>query len=116
MQGLAQEAADHFKKHLPSALSHYQHIYLLTHIPPFQKACWYKGKPTDNSGLPYFACKTVGDTLTDIMKQHPKINITFLCGHTHERIEINILDNLKVLTAHAYYGRSEIQKIFTLPA
>ena len=115
MQKLAHEAADHFKKYLPSALKQYQQIYLLTHIPPFQKACWHKGKPTDDFGLPYFACKTVGDTLIDIMKQHPKSKLTVLCGHTHERIEINILDNLKVLTAQADYGRSEIQKTFLIP-
>ena len=115
MQKLAHEAADHFKKHLPSALKQYQHIYLLTHIPPFQKACWYKGKPTDDFGLPYFACKTVGDILIDIMHRHPQRNLTVLCGHTHERVEVNILDNLKVLAAHADYDRPEIQKIFTFP-
>lgn len=114
MQSLAQEAANHIQKLLPNALKHYRHIFFLTHIPPFQKACHYKGMPTDDSGLPYFASKVVGDALIEIMRQFPYRYLTVLCGHTHERVEVDILDNLKVLTAQAEYGHFAIQKIFSI--
>jgi 3',5'-cyclic AMP phosphodiesterase CpdA len=114
MQALAEEAVQHIEKHLSAALKKYKQVFLLTHVPPFREACWHRGKISDDNGLPHFSCKAVGDALVRIMKQHPKRQLTVLCGHTHHQAEAQILDNLKVFAAQAEYGIPELQKIFKL--
>lgn len=61
MQVLADEAARHVAALLPEALARYEHVYVLTHVPPFAEACIHEGHPTDADGLPYFASKVMGD-------------------------------------------------------
>lgn len=111
MQALANEAVQHIEKHLVDALKRFQHIFFLTHVPPFREACWHKGRISDDDGLPHFSSKAVGDALVHIMKQHPKRNLTVLCGHTHSWAEAQILGNLKVFAAQAVYGCPELQKV-----
>jgi len=52
MQALADEAAQHFTRVLPKALGSYEHVVVLTHVPPFREASWYAGKPSDDIWLP----------------------------------------------------------------
>lgn len=111
MQSLANEAVQHIEEHLPTALEKYQQVYFLTHVPPFKEACLHMGKISDDNGLPHFSCKAVGDTLVRIMKQYPDRHLIVLCGHTHSRTKVQILENLTVIAAHAEYGNPKIQNI-----
>ena len=114
MQALAEEAVLHIRNHLSRALEIYKQVFLLTHVPPFRKACLHQGKIADDYGLPHFSTKIVGDTLVRIMKQHPDRHLTVLCGHTHNGAEVKILDNLAVFAAQAVYGNPKVQKILNL--
>ncbi|MBF0387874.1 MAG: metallophosphoesterase [Candidatus Omnitrophica bacterium] len=110
MQGLAEEAAAHFKQALPQALKAHRHIIVVTHVPPFKEACWHQGRPSEDDWLPFFACKAVGDVLKDVMEQNPASEMTVFCGHTHGLGACQILPNLKVLTGSAEYGSPQIQR------
>ena len=112
MTALADEAARHFKRVLQEATSRYQHVIAVTHVPPFRKAAWYQGKTSNDDFLPYFACKAVGDVLTKTMKACPQSDLLVLCGHTHGGGELQVLDNLQVLTGEAEYGNPVIQRVF----
>jgi hypothetical protein len=48
------------------------------------------------------------------MAAHPTRQATVLCGHTHGRGEVQMLDNLTVLTGGADYGKPEVQRIFEI--
>jgi hypothetical protein len=48
------------------------------------------------------------------MKQNPERQLTVLCGHTHSKAEVEMLNNLMVFAAHAEYGKPEIQKVFNI--
>jgi len=111
MQQLADQAARHFYKVLPQVLGNYQHIIVITHVPPFKEACWHQGQRSGDDWLPFFSCKAVGDVLKDMMKQHPSCKMTVYCGHTHSSGECQILPNLKVITGAAEYGAPKIQSI-----
>lgn len=111
MQQLADQAARHFYKALPQVLENYQHIIVITHVPPFKEACWHEGKNSDDEWLPFFSCKVVGDVLKDMMEQHPSCEMTVYCGHCHSSGECQILPNLKVITGGAEYGAPKIQSI-----
>jgi len=60
---------------------------------------------------PFFSCKAVGDVRVEAARAHPKCQILVLCGHTHCGGEIQELENLRVVTGPAEYGKAEIQQI-----
>lgn len=111
---LGDAGAAHFRRYLPEALTHYQHVYVVLHPPPFREAVWYNGKLAldDDPYLPHFSCKAVGDALLEITPQYPDKQITVLCGHTHGKGQIQLLDNLLVYTGGAEYKTPVIQEIF----
>lgn len=112
MQSLADEAARHYENVLPKAFETYEHVVLLTHVPPFKESCWFRGRISDDYWLPHFSCKAAGDVLYRAMKERPKQRLTVLCGHTHGSGKARILDNLQVLTGGATYGRPDVQQVF----
>jgi 3',5'-cyclic AMP phosphodiesterase CpdA len=112
LQRLGDEAAAQVRELLPKALARYEHVILLTHVPPFREACWHDGHLSDDNWLPHFACKAMGDVILEIMQQHPSSKLTVLCGHTHGEGETRPLDNVEVLTGGAVYGAPAITRIF----
>ena len=111
---LADEAARHFERLLEEAATNHEHVIAVTHVPPYKEAAWYQGKISSEDFLPYFACKAVGDVLTKVMQQHPQSRLTVLCGHTHGGGEIQVLENLRVLTGEARYRQPVIQRVFEI--
>jgi hypothetical protein len=111
---LADEAARHFETVLEAAASKYPNVIAVTHVPPFREAAWYQGKPSNDDFLPYFASKIVGDVMRKMMEAHPRSSLLVLCGHTHGGGEIKVLDNLRVLTGEAEYGKLRINGILAV--
>jgi 3',5'-cyclic AMP phosphodiesterase CpdA len=111
LMALADEAARHFEQVLEMATSQCPNVIAVTHVPPFREAAWYQGRPSNDDFLPHFASKVVGDVMVKVMKEHPQSNLLVLCGHTHGGGEIKVLDNLRVLTGEAEYGKLRINKV-----
>jgi 3',5'-cyclic AMP phosphodiesterase CpdA len=111
---LGDRAADYFRDVLPSALSHFRNLLLLTHVPPFRESCWHEGSISNDEYLPHFACRSVGDVLSDVMQRYPEHNLTVLCGHTHSGGETEIAPNLLAKTGWATYGRPEVQEVIVV--
>jgi 3',5'-cyclic-AMP phosphodiesterase len=111
LMALADEAARHFVKVLEVAASQYPNVIAVTHIPPFREAAWYRGRTSNDDFLPYLVSKTAGEVMVKVMKAHPQSNLLVLCGHTHGGGELQVLDNLRVLTGEAEYGRLRVNGI-----
>jgi len=109
---LGDAAAAYFRVVLPAALDRYEHVYVVTHVPPFAESCLYEGQPTDADYLPHFGCKAVGEALREIMAARPDRHITVLCGHTHHAARARIAPNLLVLTGSADYGHPRVERAF----
>jgi len=109
LKELGDEAADYFRTQLNLAFLNYQHVLILTHVPPFIEACWHEGNLSSDNFLPHFCCKATGDVFMDLMHKHPDKNLTILCGHTHSGGMCQILPNLFVKTGGANYGQPAIQ-------
>ena len=77
---------------------------VLTHVPPFRESCWHNGSVSEETWLPGFTCKAVGDLLTSVAESHAKINFTVLCGHTHGSGYVRMSPNLDVHTGFGDYG------------
>ncbi len=106
---LGDEYADYIRKNIPLAAKDYKNIYFMSHIPPFAEAALYRGIPSPDYSVCFFACKAAGEALLDMREQFPNNNIYFLCGHSHDQAEVNI-DNLHVFTANATYGSPDVYK------
>jgi 3',5'-cyclic AMP phosphodiesterase CpdA len=111
LEALGEEAARHLGHLLGPAAGKYPHVIVATHVPPFREAAWHQGRPSSDEWLPFFSCKAVGDVLVDAARAHPGCRILVLCGHTHGGGEIEVLENLHVLTGPAEYGKPMIQRI-----
>lgn len=114
LECLGDEAARHFAAILPQALQRYSQVVVATHVPPFREAAWHQGEVSDDAWLPFFACRAVGDVLVDIMAAHPDRKLLVLCGHTHGGGEVQILDNLRVVTGEAREEQPRIQRVLEL--
>ena len=114
LEALGDEAAEHFARVLPEALESHRRAVAVTHVPPFREAAWHEGRPSDDSWLPFFASKAVGDCLLDVMRSRRDRELLVLCGHTHGSGEIQPLDNLRVLTGGAVYHQPAIQEVLQL--
>ncbi len=112
LQQLGDEAAARIRERLPRALARYEHVILVTHVPPFREACWHEGRISDNNWLPHCACKAMGDVILEMMRRHPARRLTVLCGHTHGAGETRPFANLEVLTGGAVYGAPAITRVF----
>ena len=111
---LGDEAARHFEDALQEAVARYPAVIAVTHVPPFKEAAWYNGRHSDDNYLPHFACKSVGDVMRKVMEANPQSRLLVLCGHTHGSGEVQITENLQVLTGGAEYGKLVIQRIFDI--
>ena len=111
LQALGDEAAGYLKGVLALAAQQYPNVIVATHVPPFREAAWHQGRPSGDDYLPYFSCKAVGDVLLAVAKSHPACQLLVLCGHTHGGGKVQVLDNLRVVTGPAEYGKPEVQRI-----
>lgn len=111
IQALAQQAADNIRIFLVAALVEVKDVMMLTHIPPFKEASYYRGKQSDDEHLPYYSSKVMGDTLLDVMSQRPDCRLTVLCGHTHGASVYQPLPNLLVKTGESTYGDPKVQEV-----
>lgn len=111
LEALGDEAGRHFERALGNAVEKYTNVIAVTHVPPFREAAWYEGRTSDDNFMPHFSCKAAGDAMLRVMRSNPKCNLLVLCGHTHGSGEVNMLDNLKVLTGKAVCGLPEVQRV-----
>ena len=111
LEALGDEAAGYLKSILTSATEKYPHVIVATHVPPFREATWYQGRPSADDYLPFFSCKAVGDVLLEAAQLHPRCQVLVLRGHTHGGGEIQVLENLRVVTGPAEYGKPVIQQV-----
>lgn len=114
LHALGDEAADHMRRVLPQALSSFEHVVLLTHVPPFQGAAWHREQLCDYEWAPHFACAAAGEAILEAMSHARHRRLTVLCGHTHGAGEYRPLPNVVVWTAGAEYGQPTIQRVLDL--
>jgi len=111
LEELGHDAARSLQPLLAEALARFPEVIVLTHVPPFQEACWYRGRISDPAWLPDFTCQAIGDSLITEISARPDRQVTVLCGHTHGNGESWPLANLQVRTGGAEYGKPDFQII-----
>jgi len=108
---LADKEAKELRPKLDLALERFEHVYVLTHVPPWKEATWHEGNHSDDDWLPWFSCKAVGAAIEGAASRYPDKDVTVLCGHTHGSGESQITDNVRAITAGANYGAPKVDRI-----
>lgn len=80
-------------------------IIILTHVPPFLEASYFRGKPSDRKSRPFYVNKTLGDSLLKLASENPKVSFKCLAGHTHGKRDYQAAKNLVVRVGNARYGQ-----------
>jgi predicted phosphohydrolase len=111
---LGEEAAARLGRKLRDAASRYTGVLVLTHVPPFEGACWHEGKTSWPDWLPWFTCAATGDAIMETAHAYPDTRFLVLCGHTHGYGRYAPTPNVLVHTAGAEYGRPEVQGVVEL--
>ena len=97
--------AEILKPKLNEALKKYEKVIFVTHVPPFVEVCFDRAlRIYDEFRQPFYTCKAIGDLLLEVMSENPDSQMTVLCGHTHEKADIKILENLRVRVKESGYG------------
>lgn len=90
---------------LLETVKNYQKIIFVTHLPPFVEVCFDRSlRICGEFKLPFYTCKAIGDMLLEVMTENPLCQMTVLCGHTHEKADVKILENLRVKVKESGYG------------
>jgi UDP-2,3-diacylglucosamine pyrophosphatase LpxH len=100
-----QTAADIASRRLAAQIRNIgaKHIIVVTHAPPFLKACLYQGKPTEDNFAPHFSNIRMGERL-EKAAANSGARLSILCGHTHDEARVNINNQITVSVGWALYG------------
>jgi len=79
-------------------------ILIITHVPPFREASFFRGRPSNEGTLPFYVNKALGDALLHFAISNSGVQVEVFCGHTHGGVEVELLHNLVVRTRSARYG------------
>lgn len=79
-------------------------VLIATHVPPYPEAHVYQGKPASDTYLPHFVCVSTGEVITEYALNHKDKNIHIICGHTHQKYDGKIMDNVTVHVGYANYS------------
>lgn len=112
LNALGDASAARIKAKLEEACVLRKRIIMLTHVPPFRESCWYEGKVSDDSWLPHFSCKAMGEAILEVMDENPECELVVLCGHTHGGVTVHPRPNVVAHTGGAVYGRPRLQQVF----
>jgi len=99
---------------LEEAVSKYQLVLFATHVPPFRESAWHEGQISNDTYLPWFSSKRMGDMLMQVAEANPTKRILVLCGHSHSFGTYDAAPNLKVLTGKAIYGAPDLAGILEI--
>jgi len=106
---LGQESAAHITKNVREAARRgARRVLILTHVPPFLEASYFRGRPSVPTHAPFYVNKGLGDALLELSSELPRVRLEVFAGHTHGAREHRVSDNLVVRVGHARYGRQPV--------
>lgn len=104
LRALGDEAAAMLRPDLLTAAKASASVLMLTHVPPFRESCWHGDGISEETWLPGFTCRAMGDLLISAAESYPHSRFTVLCGHTHGSGRVQMSPNLDVYTGAGDYG------------
>jgi len=100
----AMNAAQHVLDSATLAAKTHKSVFIMTHVPPFLDL--YIRKPTDGevSAAPWYTSKFMGEAIIEIANLHPDVRFDVFCGHTHQKKDVQISNNVFGHVGPSAYG------------
>ena len=114
LNNLGMEEAETLRPNLDKALGLYDHVIVMTHVPPWREATWHEGGHCEDNWLPWFSCKAAGDVIVELAVEHPGKKVTVLCGHTHGKGHSTINDQVDVHTGGSRYYHPTVAGVIVI--
>lgn len=111
MEMLARQSSSALRRRVLAGFRAHRHVLIASHVPPFPTTARYDGKPCGDTHLPHFTNVTLGAMLIAIAKRNGHKQISVISGHTHNKTEQRILNNLDARVGGARSGTPEIQEV-----
>lgn len=106
LKARAREGAKQVKTRAQEAIDKgMKKIVIATHVPPWRQNSVYKGEISDESWLPNFSSKIMGDAILSISEENPEVKFEVLCGHSHGDAEYSPNGSIRSRTGFSEYGR-----------
>ena len=114
LHDLGAEAARHLHTQLSEAVETAEQVIVLTHVPPFEGACWHDGAISSPDWLGDFTCASTGAVIARFASKNPGIRFQVFCGHTHGAGVYRHSNNLTVTTGAARYRQPAMQALIAV--
>lgn len=111
LRSWSEESITYISKKLEESLSNYKSVYLLTHFPPFTEASRCYSIIGDQFWHPYNTNYGLGQALEKIMEKYKKRNLTVLCGHVHQPVQIHAARNIECRVGRGSYHKISEEEI-----
>jgi predicted phosphohydrolase len=99
---------------LEKAAASYGRVLVATHVPPFEQASYYRGRPGPSKTMPYYCNTNLGAMLQEVALNNPDVSFEVYCGHTHDARDVQIEKNLWVHVAGAEYHYPRLARVLDL--
>ena len=110
---LGQSSADFLEQQIYAAIeTQARRILILTHVPPFKEASYFRGFPSKPQFAPFYVNQSMGEMLLRVAAEYPNIMFEVYAGHTHGDHHYEATKNLTVSVGSAWYTR---QPTFQIP-
>jgi Icc-related predicted phosphoesterase len=106
--GVAREAsfnsAESVLERARSAALKSKNVVIVTHVPPFPEVHAQGGKGNNDASIPWYTSKLMGDAILRVAEEHPNVNFTVFCGHTHHKARVRNGKNIECFVGGSEYG------------
>ncbi len=97
---------------LDDAAQRFDHVLILTHVPPFAEAAGQNGSATAELWIPWLGCQATGEVIAQVADGYPDVTFEVLCGHIHVERVTHPLPNVVVSSGAATYRAPAIQRVW----
>jgi Icc-related predicted phosphoesterase len=97
-------AAEHVSELAAQAALKSKNVVVVTHVPPFPEAHALGGKGNNDASIPWYTSKLMGQAIVKVAEQHPHVDFTVLCGHTHHKAKVKNGKNVICFVGGSEYG------------
>ncbi|MDB4931145.1 MAG: phosphoesterase [Myxococcaceae bacterium] len=111
LAALADADAARLEETLRGVTAGAERVVVLTHVPPFEGACWHDGEVSNGEWLPWFTCVAVGAVLLRAARANPGVRFEVYCGHTHSPGVYRAAENMVVHTGQGRYGATFVRAV-----
>lgn len=114
LNALGDESARKLEQALATVVQHFEHVIIVTHVPPFDTAAGNNGSAMAQLWIPWLGCAATGAVIERVAVEYPHVVFEVLSGHTHTERVVHPRPNIISRTGGATYRDPQIQRVWDL--